>query len=183
MINISNNGKSKQFIINLTDDYKLGGYLANVDNETTTLDIHDELEHGIKTITGKTSSRLSELINVNGEPPKVGETIKLYENFIEGAISSILGSQTGYTIGSIFYFDYDNGETIFWYQVPTLDNEYGVFLIEDMNYIETPKIQNNIFIDRGINSVYENIHKLTLVKNIRDVETVGFGYFNVNNET
>lgn len=46
--------------------------------------------------------------------------------------------------------------------------------------IEEPKIISDVFIDRGINSVFEKINRLKMAKNINDIEKTGLGFFKIN---
>ena len=52
----------------------------------------------------------------------------------------------------------------------------------DLGIVFPHEINNDVFIDRGINSVLENQIKLSEIKNLGQLERYGNGFFNVKNQ-
>ena len=84
------------------------------------------------------------------------------------------------TIVGIKYTD-TVSETIFEFrpmrELPYADDT--VFLLQYLNLIDEPKLDSNLFINRGVNNVFESFRRLKTVANVEELEKTGFGYFNV----
>lgn len=86
----------------------------------------------------------------------------------------------GYKFPSIMYTDKD-GVTTFKYKVP---KETGyptdtAFILKHWGIIDEPKLDTNLFIDRGINNVFESFKRLKTVNNLQELQKTGFGFFNL----
>ena len=50
-----------------------------------------------------------------------------------------------------------------------------------MGHVFLPQIENNVFIDRGVASVFEEHYRLTEVKTLEDFDNYQSGFFNIIN--
>lgn len=84
------------------------------------------------------------------------------------------------TPNPIKYIDYNNNLTNF----KVLRNDVGIDiggnLIKYPDLVEEPKILSEVFIDRGINSVFEKIEKIKNIENINDFNKFGNNIFKIN---
>ena len=142
---------------------------------------------GTQVITGTTSSKFDYITLAF---PKgnyvIGEEVKLKSiDDYWGRIHYANSTEKKYEIHSggkpITYIDKLNGRTTF---SVVRDNQE---LLKDQaiipvyhNMLEEPKITNNLFIERGVNTVFDPLSKLHSVKNMQELEKSGFNYFKVN---
>jgi hypothetical protein len=84
------------------------------------------------------------------------------------------------TENPIKYVDFGNGLSTFTYLRSNNEtyDENSMVLFE--NFIDEPKITSEVFIDRGINTVFEKIKKLKTVKNLNELTKTGLGYYKIN---
>lgn len=84
------------------------------------------------------------------------------------------------TENPIKYVDLGNGLSIFTYlrrdDLPELTANMVLF----NGYIEEPKILSEVFIDRGLNSAFENVKKLKNIKNLNELTKSGLGFYKIN---
>jgi hypothetical protein len=95
------------------------------------------------------------------------------------------GVVTAYTIDNIHYWDYERGnQSMFAVEMknccpgclyPDIKEEWT------MGHVFPPQIENNVFIDRGIASVFEEHYRLTEVKTLEDFDIYQSGFFNIIN--
>ncbi len=52
-----------------------------------------------------------------------------------------------------------------------------------MNVAQAPETRSNVFIERGKASVFQRAQRLSEIKSIGDLETHGYGYYKIQNET
>lgn len=138
------------------------------------------------TITGFTSSRLSELerYGVNKYPVNVPV---INNGVIFGVINSIGPSYTGYTIEGTQYIDLPDGKTVYFFQSSGLTSDWMVqsaMTKEEslLNIVSDPEVQSDIYIERGKNSALERIERLGEVDNVGDLELYGYKFFKFVNQ-
>lgn len=138
-------------------------------------------------ITGKTSSKFRFIVDAfNNSNYIIGEEVKLKSvDDFWGKIFIAKNSVKKYQIHSggkaITYIDNSDGTTTFTVvrdEQEVLKNQAVRPVYHRM--LEEPKIINNLFIDRGVNTAFEPLSRLHSVKNIRELEKNGFNYFKVN---
>tara|TARA_R110001599_G_scaffold131054_1_gene306695 strand:+ start:18446 stop:20035 length:1590 start_codon:yes stop_codon:yes gene_type:complete len=92
------------------------------------------------------------------------------------------GIMTAYTIDNIHYWDYNVGGTFFAVEMknccpgclyPDIKEEWT------MGHVFPPQIENNVFIDRGVASVFEEHYRLTEIKTLEDFDRYQSGFFNI----
>lgn len=135
------------------------------------------------TISGTTTSRLEELSQYGPQKYVVGAPI-IKNGDVYGVINNIAPVFTAYTIQNIDYYDYSNGETLFFVQSSGLtENELTAEF-----YYKNPALQKavgdaeivtNLYVERGKNSAYEFIQRLGEVDSVGDLQNYGYRYFNV----
>lgn len=86
------------------------------------------------------------------------------------------------TPNPIKYIDIINNFTTFKYLRNSLDVENSGDLIIHSDLVEEPKILSEVFIDRGINSVFEKIEKIKNIRNINDFTKFGNSNFKINSK-
>lgn len=173
------------FLIGLEEEFTISGTL-NTFEDNNSENILNVSPSNTIILTGNTDSRLSEITNSFVGETKINQSVRLPNN-LYGKINTINDSRnvsnfTGYTIGDINYVDYENNTT-FSVVIENVENgNQPTTFIENKGYIEAPDIDNNIFINRGVNSIFESMQKLKITKSVNEVEKVGFGFFNIQKE-
>ena len=136
-------------------------------------------------ISGFTKSRINEL-KLYG-PIKFQELQPITKNGeFYGQITSINSSYTAYTINNIDFYDYPNGQTLYFVESQGLSGDLvsysGVTKQEVLiGIVDSPEIQSNVFIDRGKLSGFENLQRLGEIDNLGDLQNYGYKYFKFNN--
>lgn len=179
MVKISNiTGETINFLFGINGEFNISGTLntfANIKSDDD-IEIANEIANlnvvPNVTVSGVTESRLNEVIGFSDSNNKITE--------INNNSNSL--NYTGYTIGNISYIDYDNGLTEFSFTSTTENTQNPTTFLENENFVNEPSITNNIFINRGVNSIFEPMHKLKISKSIEELSKVGFGYFNINKQ-
>ena len=92
---------------------------------------------------------------------------------------------TAYTINNTQYYDYPDGSTIFILNSSgiTTNNIIATGITKQevlLDFVMSPEIQSEIFIERGKNSAIEGIQRLGEVDNIGDLKSYGYGFFKIN---
>ena len=87
----------------------------------------------------------------------------------------------------ITYYDYNNGRTLFLFNSSgfTANDLIAVPLTKEENLLDVamqPEIQSQIFIERGKNSAFEGLQRLSEVDNIGDLVRYGYGFYKINEE-
>jgi hypothetical protein len=141
-------------------------------------------------ITGLTNSKLSYIVkSFPLNKVELNTPITIRGTAIQGIIRTPIDSAvveyelflTGTSVIGITYFDYSGGTTSFKFH-PNVEIEYSeriFFLLHYLTLIDEPKLDSNVFIDRGVNNVFESFKRLKTVANIEELGRTGFGYFNV----
>jgi len=132
-------------------------------------------------VSGFTSSRITELQQYGTPQYQLLKWIKK-ENQNWGQITTINSSLTGYTIEGVQYFDFTDGTTVYIFNSSGLTPNWMVqsAITKNeafLNVINDAQVQSDVFIERGKNSVYENVGRLGEVDNIGDLENYGYGFF------
>ena len=92
------------------------------------------------------------------------------------------GVFTAYTVDNINYWSYARGGTRFAAKMknccpgclyPDIKEEWT------MGHVFPPQIENNVFIDRGVASVFEEHYRITEVRNLEEFDRYQSGYFNI----
>ena len=68
---------------------------------------------------------------------------------------------------------------------PRVELDYSspyAFILKYWGIIDEPKLDTNLFINRGINNVFESVKRLKTVTNIKELEKTGFGFFKIYNK-
>jgi hypothetical protein len=135
------------------------------------------------TVSGYTKSRINELSLYRGPKFQIGVPV-INNGQIWGVITNMSEIYTAYTINEINYFDYSDGNTIYFVKSSgfTENNIDGAAIVKDemlLKMSDQPQIQSNIFIERGKNSAYERILRLGEVKNVEGMVEYGYRVFNV----
>jgi hypothetical protein len=138
------------------------------------------------TISGETKSRLRELQQYGPQPYIVGVPV-ISNGEIWGAVTNINPVFTAYTITGVDYYDYANGQTLFFEQSFgfTTNNLTAVPITKEeslLKVMDQPQIQTDVFVERGKNSAYERVQRLGEVDNLGDMINYGYGFFNVENK-
>lgn len=145
------------------------------------------------TVTGTSSSRLSELrkFTISGLIDDLYFTSTNPSNDGVNTLLTVTGTTWTYYIGGITYIDdILNNVTTFSFQSKGYDDTNNFvdypFIKDEMkqNIIDKPEINNNVFIERQSQSVFENIYRLQNINNLSDLEKyAGGGKFKIINNS
>jgi hypothetical protein len=107
-------------------------------------------------------------------------------NQVYGQIDLITPQYTAYTVNDIQYYDYPDGSTIFIVSSSGITSNdiiaTGITKQEVLlDFVMSPEIQSEIFIERGKNSAFEGLQRLGEVDNMGDLNSYGYGFFKFNN--
>jgi hypothetical protein len=165
----------------LTSDVKITGAYKDMvgENEKPVTKVFEELY-----LTGYTNSRLTLIKNsfAPGEFRNLKEVTVRGTN-IKGYVISETDEEKKYILFSdtdfpIEYIDLSNGLTKF--KVKRDPNqefyENNGFIISYFDLIDEPKVESNIFIERGGNNVFETTKRLKTIKNLSELEKHGFNF-------
>jgi hypothetical protein len=135
------------------------------------------------TVSGYTDSRINDLSQYGTK--KFQLLVPVQKNNEDyGIITEINLVYTAYTIQNVDYYDYANGDTIYFIQSSGLIEDWMVQdpLVKDellLGIISQAEVQSNVFIERGKNSAYERIQRIGEVDNLGDLINYGYYFFNV----
>lgn len=135
------------------------------------------------TVSGITTSRIQELAQYGPQKFIVGAPV-IKNGGVFGVINNISRVSTGYTIENVDYYDFSNGQTLFFVQSSgfTQNELTAQFYYKDpalQKAVGDAEIVTNLYIERGKNSAYQNIQRLGEVDNVGDLMNYGYRYFNV----
>lgn len=133
------------------------------------------------TISGNTTSRVKELSLYGNVEYMVGVPV-IKKGAIVGAITDMNPVYTAYTIENANYYDYVDGQTIYFENSSglTQENITAVPITKNpllMKSVDQPQITSDVYIERGKNSVYEPVRRIGEVDNVSDLISYGYGYF------
>lgn len=137
------------------------------------------------TVSGFTKTRINELKPYGNLTPEQRINLPIINNgVLWGSITNIGSTFTAYTIQDSFYIDYNDGVTIFYQPSSGLtENNITAEPITKnetlLKVMDQPKIQTDVFVERGKNSAYERVQRLGEVDNLGDMINYGYGFFNV----
>jgi hypothetical protein len=143
-------------------------------------------------ITGTTVSKLNNIVresefNFKDINLKLGKKLSIFGTDSYGLISDYTVVGSGYTSTYYLFIDTDNpikyidnfnNTTTFAYKANNDMVNKTVFNLFT-NISQEPQITSDIFIDRGVNNVFEPIIKLGKVKSIEELKKIGEGYFKI----
>jgi len=134
-------------------------------------------------ISGYTKSKLQDLKRWGPTPYTVGYVFNK-NNQTFGQVDSITPDYTAYTINNVNYFDLNDGKTF--YVVSTSGITPSDIVVSALtkneyllDFVMSPEIQSNVYIERGKYSPFENLQRLGEVDNIGDLSRYGYGFFNL----
>ena len=134
-------------------------------------------------VSGYTDSRINDLAQYGSK--KFQLLVPVQKNNEDyGIITEMNLVYTAYTIQNVDYYDYANGDTIYFIQSSGLTEDLMVQdpLVKDellLGIISQAEVQSNVFIERGKNSAYERIQRIGEVDNLGDLINYGYYFFNV----
>jgi hypothetical protein len=135
-------------------------------------------------VSGFTKSQITDLKNYGSI--KYATNVPIFKNGqVYGVINEISSSYTAYTINDVDYYDYPDGNTIFFTASSGLtSNDIIANAITKqevlLDIVSSPEIQTEIFIDRGKISAFEGLQRLGEVDNLGDLARYGYGFFKIN---
>lgn len=96
-------------------------------------------------------------------------------------------SYTSYTINNITYYNYPDGTTFYMVESSGItSNEIiatGITKQEVLlDFVSSPEIQSEVFIERGKQSAFEGLQRLGEVDNLGDLVRYGYGFYKINNQ-
>jgi hypothetical protein len=132
-------------------------------------------------VSGEGPSRITELALYSIQEYMVGVPV-FQGGEILGAITDMNPIYTAYTIQDVNYYDYVNGQTIFFQNSSgfTDSSITAVPITKDellMKIVDQPQINTDIYVERGKNTAYEQIRRLGEVENLSEMVNYGYGYF------
>lgn len=173
------------FTVSLESDCKAMGVLLPLSATTESIDLVDLTAYEI---TGHTTSKLSYIkksfpTNVIANQLYVGEEITIRGTDIKAMITLDTTDRVDYTMyyGSdiqIFYKDAD-GITTYRFRPPRQTGYPSgtAFILQYWGIIDEPILDTNLFINRGVNNVFESVKRLKTVTNIQELQKTGFGFY------
>jgi hypothetical protein len=182
-MNINKLSDKLNFVVPLEDESKIMGVLVPINTgETGT---PDYTLVSTQVITGTTTSKLQYIkksypvgTNYLGAP-----AITIRGTDIWAKITGITTEATTYdmyleTGFAIHYVDAGDITTFEFYPPATdLQNDSSVFMLAYWGLIDEPKLTSNLFINRGINNVFESFKRLKTIASLQELEKTGFGFF------
>lgn len=135
-------------------------------------------------ISGYTKSKINDLRRWGSEKYTVGYVFTK-NNELYGKINSICPEYKSYTIEGIDYYDLTDGKTLYVIGSSGLTHNDIVSLPMTKNeqlldFVMTPEIQSNVYVERGKYSPFEAIQRLGEVDNSGDLVRYGYGYYKIN---
>jgi hypothetical protein len=132
-------------------------------------------------VSGEGPSRITELALYSNQEYMVGVPV-FQGGEILGAITDMNPIYTAYTIQDVNYYDYVDGQTIFFQNSSgfTDSSITAVPITKDellMKIVDQPQINTDIYVERGKNTAYEQIRRLGEVENLSEMVNYGYGYF------
>jgi hypothetical protein len=94
---------------------------------------------------------------------------------------------TAYTIQDTDYYDYSDGTSIYFQNSSgfTSDMLTAVPITKDellLKIQDQPQIVTDVFVERGKNSVYQQIQRLGEVSTLSGLINYGYGYYTIENK-
>lgn len=141
-------------------------------------------------VTGTTSSKLAYIeksfsLSEVQSLQHVGVEVTIRGTDIRAIITSRTENTAAYSLYiddptfRIDYHDRADGTTTFSFK-PLKELNYSnstVFMLKYWTLIDEPKLDTNLFINRGVNNVFETLKRLKTVQNVKELEKTGFGFY------
>lgn len=132
-------------------------------------------------VSGNTTSRITDLAMYGSVTYQVGVPV-ISGGQIVGAITDINPIFTAYTISNVNYYDYNNGQTIYFEDTSgiTSNSIVAVPITKEpilMKIVDQPQIISDVYVERGKSTVYEQLRRIGEVNNLSSMVTYGYGYF------
>ena len=137
-------------------------------------------------VSGLTSSRVSELALYGPVEYQVG--VPVFQNAQPyGVITDMNSVFTAYTIQDTNYYDYSDGLSIYFQNSSgfTSDMLTAVPITKDELLIkiqDQPQIITTVFVERGKNTVYQQIQRLGEVSTLSGLINYGYRYYTIENK-
>ena len=133
-----------------------------------------------------TTSRITELALYGQNPYQVGVPV-FYGAQPFGVITDINSVFTAYTIEDTNYYDYSDGTSIYFQNSSgfTSDMLTAVPITKDELLIkiqDQPQIITDVYVERGKNTVYQQIQRLGEVSTLSGLINYGYGYYTIENK-
>lgn len=180
------------FTIPLECDCKSMGLLKPISGVAGTIDYTELTDF----ITGQTTSKLSFIWkSFAANDYAIGKTVTIRGTDIKAVVTSDdtdykayrmylvndynpQSASDEYEYPSIWYEE-KKGVTTYKYKVPkaTGYSNDTAFILQYWGIIDEPNLDTNLFINRGVNNVFESFKRLKTVTNIQELEKTGFGFF------
>ena len=132
-------------------------------------------------VSGNTTSRVTELTLYGPVQYQVGVPV-ISGGDILGVITDMNLVYTAYTISGVNYYDYNDGQTIYFENSSgvTADSIVAVPITKEpilMKIVDQPQIISDVYVERGKSTVYEQVRRIGEVDNLSSMITYGYGYF------
>ena len=132
-------------------------------------------------VSGNTTSRVTELTLYGPVQYQVGVPV-ISGGDILGVITDMNLIYTAYTISGVNYYDYNDGQTIYFENSSgvTADSIVAVPITKEpilMKIVDQPQIISDVYVERGKSTVYEQVRRIGEVNNLSSMITYGYGYF------
>ena len=147
-------------------------------------------------ITGATTSKLQYILkSFAAKDYAVGKTVTIRGTDIKAVVTSDGTDYKAYRMYLVndydprrISYDYEypsiwyedrGGVTTYKYKVPKVTgySNSTAFILQYWGIIDEPNLDTNLFINRGVNNVFESFKRMKTVTNIQELEKTGFGFF------
>lgn len=137
-------------------------------------------------VSGNTTSRITELAQYGPVTYQVGVPV-FYGGQPFGVITDMNLVFTAYTIEDTNYYDYVDGTSIFFQNSNgfTSDMLTAVPITKDELLIkiqDQPQIVTDVYVERGKNTVYQQIQRLGEVSTLSGLINYGYGFYTIENK-
>lgn len=137
-------------------------------------------------VSGYTKSQIKDLKGY-GTTPYDPSRIVYKEGQFYGQILSMTPQFTSYTINDLTYYDYPDGTTFYTVESSGVTSDMivatGITKQEVLlDFVSSPEIQSEVFIQRGKMSGFEGLQRLGEVDNLGDLQRYGYGFYKINDQ-
>ena len=139
------------------------------------------------TVTGYTQSTINDLqqYGANKFPPPGIQVTGASGNIGTYYGPDVTNTYVAYTINGVDFYDYQDFTLFAIQSSGVTENDLSIEpLIKDetlLNVVMEPEVQSNVYVERGKISALESIQRLGEVNSVGDIETYGYGFFNIVN--
>jgi hypothetical protein len=137
-------------------------------------------------VSGNSSSRITELALYGPVTYQVGVPV-FVGGLPYGVITDMNPVFTAYTIQDTNYYDYSDGTSIYFQNSDgfTSDMLTAVPITKDellLKIQDQPQIVTDVYVERGKNTVYQQIQRLGEVSTLSGLINYGYGYYTIENK-